>query len=122
MLEVLPVQDKTIHESLCIRCGIKYDVDLMAYAAYEDGFPVGICQFAVRSDCGYLVDLANISDRSSSETLLILGRAAMNFIDLCDVPLVQCESKKIDEALLYLIGFAKMPNGIFMMELFHQSK
>ena len=36
MLEVKPIQSKAEQEDICIRCGVEYDVDLLAYAAVVD--------------------------------------------------------------------------------------
>ena len=52
MLEVLPIQDKAQQEVYCLRCNIKYDPDLMAYAAYEDGELVGVCQLPLSPTVG----------------------------------------------------------------------
>ena len=119
MLEVLPIQDKMLQESLCIRCGISYDVDLMAYAAYVDGEPVGVCQFTMKADGGRLVSLANINGVTDTQALFVMGRAMLNFVDLCGVHSAKCESKDIDETLLRAIGFTKAPDGIFVIDLAH---
>ena len=119
MLEVLPIQDKMLQESTCLHCGIDYDPDLMAYAAYVDGKLVGMCQFTMNADGGKIVDLANVKDSNDSQALFVMGRATLNFIDLCGVHTAKCENKNIDEALLRTIGFSKNSDGIYEIDLAH---
>ena len=119
MLEVLPIQDKTLQESVSLRCGVNYDPDLMAYAAYVDGKLVGICQFTMKEDGGRIVDLANVTDVTDTQALFVMGRAALNFIDLCGVHSAKCESDNIDETLLRAVGFSKNPDGIYEIDLAH---
>ena len=117
MLEVLPIQDKAQQEVYCLRCDIKYDPDLMAYAAYDDGELVGVCQFTIKQDYGKIVDLASTIGRKDPHTLFVMGRATLNFIDLCGVHRAIFSSENTDESLIKAIGFKKNDNGIFEMDL-----
>ena len=119
MLEVLPIQDKSMQESICLRCDIDYDPDLLAYAAYVDGALVGMCQFIIKPDGGWLVDLANAKGVSDSQALFVVGRATLNFIDLCGVHNAKCDSKKIEDSLVRAIGFSKNADGIYEIDLAH---
>lgn len=90
MLEVLPIQAKIEQEAICARCGIEYDADCMAYRATIDGVLTGICQFSMSDRGGVIRDLATVqgqalNDRDRIESLFVLGRATLNFIDLCGV-------------------------------------
>lgn len=119
MLEVLPIQDKAQQEVYCLRCNIKYDPDLMAYAAYEDGELVGVCQFTIKPDGGQIIDLACVTGKDVPHTLFVMGRATLNFIDLCGVHKARFVSDRVDEALIRSIGFKKNDNGIYEIDLTH---
>ena len=121
MLKVLPIQSKEEQKELCLRCNIKFDPDLLAYAASVDGEKVGICQFKVTSEGGFIYDIAKLTDRdkpadqkardaSDFEALFVMGRGALNFIDLCGVHRAYYIGQVSDEALIKAIGF-KMGGG-----------
>ena len=54
MLKVLPVQSKLTQEEICIKCGVKYNADLLAYAAYVDDRLAGVCQFKLTDKGGII--------------------------------------------------------------------
>ena len=84
MLKVFPIQDKAEQAALCERCGVKFDADLLAYQATVDGRFVGVCQFKLHPDGGILYDLAPLKGEDpNQEAIFVMGRAALNFIDLC---------------------------------------
>ena len=113
MLEVLPTRDKTLQESLCLRCGIDFNSELMAYAAYIDGKPYGICQFSVNAELGKLTDIAQIRGSRDNDLLFALGLAAINFMDACGAQVVICDSRSIDNSLLLSLGFSQKSDGIY---------
>ena len=117
MLEILPIEDKILQESLCLRCGIKFDAELMAYGAYIDGKPVGVCQFTVKNNVGILIDLTTTHETSNDKPLFALGLAVLNFLDLCGAHTAKCETKIADEALLRSIGFSRTDKGYFEIKL-----
>ena len=85
MLKVLPIQSKTEQEAICARCGVRYNIDLLAYSATLDDKLSGICQFTMNADGGSIRDLALTEDSDNTEVLFVLGRATLNFIDLAGV-------------------------------------
>ena len=122
MLEILPIQTKPEQEALCARAGIPYRVDAMAYRASVDGEITAVCQFSMDAEGGHIHDLAMVkdkefSDRDRIESLFVMGRAAMNFIDLCGVHYARYLGEIKDELLLIKIGFKKTENGAFEIDL-----
>ena len=85
MLEIKPIADKTAQKALCELCGTAYNASALAYSAHDGGAPVGICQFRIIEDAGHLYDLCNTVGTDDMEALIIMGRATLNFIDLCGV-------------------------------------
>lgn len=113
MLEILPIEDKILQESLCLRFGVNFNTELMAYAAYIDGKPAGICQFTVNSNIGILTDLAVSGDTQNEQVLFALGIAALNFMDICDAHTVKCQSENIDGSILLSLGFTQKSDGMY---------
>ena len=117
MLEVLPIQEKSRQEAVCLRCGVEYKPELMAYSATVDGELVGVCQFNMTDKGGELVDLANAEGMKDTQALFVIGRATLNFVDLCGVHYAFCKSTSIDEVLLRAIGFSKNSDGFYDVDL-----
>ena len=122
MLEVLPIQTKTEQEALCARAGIAYKVDTMAYRATVDGELTAVCQFSMDAEGGHIHDLAMVRDREFSdrdriESLFVMGRATLNFIDLCGVHRAFFDAECDNETLIKAIGFSKNNDGRYEMDL-----
>ncbi len=116
MLEVYPIQSKQEQEELCKRAGIEYDVNKLAYKGIVSGKLVGVLQFAIKGKAGYVYDLENIKGIDDDEVLFVMGRAALNFIDLCGVTdnyfTARTEGR---EALISRIGYKLNDNGQWYM-------
>lgn len=123
MLEVLPIQTKTEQETICKYCGVAFDQELMAYKAISDGVVVGVCQFTMNQTGGHILNLAviqgsDITQKARAEALFVMGRATLNFIDLCGVHIAYFEDTTFpDEAMISAIGFKKNENGVWCMDL-----
>ena len=123
MLEILPIQTKPEQEALCARAGIPYRVDAMAYRASVDGEITAVCQFSMDAEGGHIHDLAMVkdkefSDRDRIESLFVMGRAAMNFSDLCGVHKAYFEDTAFEpEGMITSIGFEKLEDGRWFVDL-----
>jgi len=117
MLKILPIQSKAEQELDCSRCGVKYRENALAYAASVDDEFIGICQFRTAGEDGEVYDLTLVPDKEDFEAIFLMGRAALNFIDLCGVHKAVYLSEKVDETLIKAIGFEKNQDGVFEMDL-----
>ena len=118
MLEVYPIQEKKEQEILCMRCGIKYDINALAYAGYVKGELVGVLQFGIHGDCGYIYDIENVKGIDNTDALFVMGRAALNFIDLCNVHKAYFNAyTEGREALVKLIGFKLQDDDKWFIDL-----
>lgn len=117
MLKILPIQSKAEQELACSRCGIPYKAEALAYAASVDEVFIGICQFRTAGEVGEMYDLTLIPEKEDFEALFLMGRAALNFIDLCGVHKAVYLSERVDETLLKAVGFSKNENGVWEMDL-----
>lgn len=118
MIQVIPVQDKEEQARLCARCGVPYDPDLLAYYALDGaGEFAGICQFRTDADGGHLYHLAAPVGTEELDPLFVMGRAALNFIDLCGIKTATFDGEGVDDALLRRIGFTPDANGRYAVNL-----
>ncbi len=123
MLEVLPIQDKDTQAAAAARCGIPYFPDCMAYHALVDGCLTGVCQFCMDAEGGHIRALAAVkdtplSDHDRVESLFVLGRATLNFVDLCGVHTGYFEDESFpEEGLIRSIGFSRTEDGRWVMDL-----
>ena len=125
MLEVLPIQSKAEQEAICARCGVAYDVNCMAYHAMVDGSLTGVCQFRMNAEGGFIENLAvvqgvTLPERDRIESLFVMGRATLNFIDLCGVHKAyfrDADFARDHAGLVESIGFDKQPDGTWFMDL-----
>ena len=117
MLEVLPIQNKQEQEALCARCNIPYRAEMLAYQALVEKELRGICQFTMNADGGKIVDFAHVPDLYEFEPMFVMGRAALNFIDLCGVHRAFFDAEYDNETLIKAIGFSKNAEGRYEMDL-----
>ena len=118
MLEIYPVETKKEQEAVCRSCGMEYRVEAMCYAAYTDGVLSGACQFVIREKSGYILSIRNSSGADDRDALFIMGRATLNFIDLCGVHSAYYTNDKEEDAeLLKRIGFRKNDGDRWFMDL-----
>lgn len=107
MFKITPIQEKTRQSELCRDFGIEYREDFLAYLMYDmdTGAHMGIAQFEIRGESGYISDLVPFPGTSDNEAMFILGRQTMNFIDLCGAHKCTVDEKSGDLRLLSAIGF-----------------
>ena len=117
MLKVLPIQDKNEQELAAKKCGVNYRPDALAYTATVNDVFVGMCQFKLTDKGGEIYDIALMPDKEDFEACFVMGRAALNFIDLCGVHYAKYLSDKTDDTLLRAIGFEKNAEGIYDIDL-----
>lgn len=115
MITVKPIEKKEEQKALCELCSITYNADYFAYSAYDDEKFLGLCQFGMGDGVGHIYDISASPDTDDFEALFLLGRAALNFIDLCGVSdaFFEGEESRISTA----VGFKKNDDGRLYMNL-----
>lgn len=113
MITVKPIQEKTEQARLCALCRIPYRAERLAYGAWNDkGEFAGICQFGMDAEGGHLYDLATPTENDPDDALFVMGRAALNFIDLCGVRIAYFDGDtQGSDTLLRRIGFKTDETG-----------
>ena len=118
MIKVTPIQDKQEQERLCALCGIPYHPELLAYFALDSaGRFAGICQFKTDAEGGHLYHLSAPKGFEDIDPLFVMGRATLNFIDLCGFKWAFFDGECTDDALLRRIGFTPDENGRYCVDL-----
>ena len=118
MITVKPIQSKAEQERLCALCHIPYRAELLAYGAYNAaGSFAGMCQFGMDAEGGHIYHLATTGKDDSDDCLFVMGRAALNFIDLCGVKIAFFDGECEDSALLRRIGFSADEKGRYTLSL-----
>ena len=117
MLEVLPIQSKEEQEAICTRCQIPFCTELLAYKALIDGELRGVCQFKMSASGGCILHFAHVPDKYEFEPMFVMGRAALNFIDLCGVHHAFFDADYENEILIKAIGFSKNSDGRYEVDL-----
>lgn len=119
MFKISPVQDKSIQEKYALACGAPYYEDTFAYAMIdqEDGTLMGMSQFDIFEDAAYIKTLRARIGYSDFEAMFILGRATMNFIDLCGKHTCKANKDTSDERLLRAIGFKPTEDGEYFCDM-----
>lgn len=118
MIAVTPIQEKKEQARLAALCHVPFFPDALAYrAADEKGAFAGICQFSMNEKGGHLLTLATPTPEDPLDAVFVMGRAALNFIDLCGVGIAFFEGEGVDDATLSRIGFSRDEGGVWSLSL-----
>jgi len=115
MFEIKSVQTKEEQQKICELCGIDYDADCMAYAAFDNNKLLGVSQFRILDGYAVIYDLANAAGVNDTAVLVIIGKATLNFIDLCGVhdAIIKPEAHNLPE----LLGFKRDAHDVWRVNL-----
>ncbi len=118
MISVIPIQTKEEQAYFCRLCNVPFSPDLLAYYAKDgEGRFAGLCQFKLDAKGGHIYHLAAPADMLTLDPLFVMGRAALNFIDLCGTKTAFFDGECPDDALLRRIGFSTDANGRYSINL-----
>ena len=107
MFKISPINDKETQRKYAEACGAKFEPNFFAYSMIdqENGELMGFSQFEINENGGLIVDLRPRLNYIDDEAMFILGRATMNFIDMCGSHTCYAKPDAGDEKLLSAIGF-----------------
>jgi len=115
MFEILSVQTKEEQKNICELCGVAFDINCMAYAVRDNGRIIGVSQFRILGGYAVVYHLANARGIDDVAALTVLGKASLNFIDLCGIQDVIL--KAVDQDLPHLLGFTQDELGVWRVNL-----
>lgn len=107
MLEIKPITDKKEQASLCALCDIEYKETMFAYRAYNDGSLLAVAQFDIGGSTARIDAMRQVLNTEEDwEAMFILGRAVLNFLDLCGVTNAEYDPKDaFERRIAKMIGF-----------------
>ena len=119
MFKISPIQTQEEQILVAKACGAEYRIGTFGYAMRdsETNDLMGFSQFEINSNGGFLWDLRPSGELDDYEAMFILGRATMNFIDLCDKHTCIALKNSGDERLLKAIGFKKTDDGNWFADM-----
>ncbi|MCL1794174.1 MAG: hypothetical protein FWG34_09910 [Oscillospiraceae bacterium] len=115
MLEIKPIQTKQEQKAACGLCGAEFDADCFAYGAMENGKILGVSQFRIFGGYGVIYTLANALGENDFEALVATGKAALFFINSCNVKKVFM--KNGDQKLAKALRFKNNGDGKYCLDL-----
>jgi hypothetical protein len=119
MFKISPIQDKDIQKKYAKDCDAEFCPELFAYSMInqENGELMGFSQFDISGEYGYIRSLRPKHGYSDFEAMFILGRATMNFIDLCGNHKCYAAPDAAEERLLKAIGFKPTEDGKYFADM-----
>ena len=107
MFKISPINDFDAQKSVAAECGKEAIPSYFSYSMRdtETGAVMAFSQFEIDGGKGFISDIAPKIGYEDFEAMFILGRATMNFIDLCGAHYCYAAKNAGDERLLRAIGF-----------------
>ena len=121
MFKITPVGDTAEALALSEGAGLPYFKGTFYYKMFdmESGELMGFSVFEIHKDMGEILALYEVEGKDDFEAMFIMGRATLNFIDLCGVHRALCLDESIDKILAKAIGFTPNSDGVLEMDLTH---
>ena len=119
MFKISPIQSVE-EQILCAKkCNSEYKEGAFAYTMNDNdtGELMGFSQFEITENGGFLHDLRPAEGYDDYEAMFILGRATMNFIDLCGTHTLSADTQSGDIVLLKAIGLKPTEDGNFFCDM-----
>ncbi len=120
MFKISPIQSAELQRECARKCNAEYKEGAFAYAmnASDTDELMGFSQFEINSEGGILLDLRPSGAYSDDyEAMFILGRATMNFIDMCGAHTLRANKAAGDETLLRAIGLKPTDNNNYFCDM-----
>ena len=119
MFKISPINDKNFQKECAELCKTEYIPDFFAYSMIdnESGELMGFAQFEINENGGFISDIREPGGRADYEAMFILGRATMNFIDLCGSHVCYAKKDAGEEKLLHAIGFKSTKNNLLFCDM-----
>ena len=119
MFKISPIQSIDEQIEVARLCGSEYKPGAFGYAMRDTktNALMGFSQFEINDNGGVLLDLKEADGLDDYEAMFILGRATMNFIDMCGAHTLSATSSAGDTTLLRAIGLKITDNGDYFCDM-----
>ena len=108
MFKITPVQDENTAKVYLNACGAARKDGSFVYSMTDCDTEniMGIAQFELNAEYGYIFDLKEPESRDDFEAMFILGRQTMNFINSCGLDICRASLDAGKPELMKAIGFS----------------
>ena len=105
MFKITPVQDIALAKVYLEACGASMKDDAFVYAMIDVDTQdiMGISQFEILGEYGYIFDLKPKIGLDDFEAMFVMGRGTLNFIDICGVHNAFFDADFADEGMIRAI-------------------
>ena len=119
MFKISPIQSVDEQIEVAKLCGSEYKTGAFGYAMRdsETNALMGFSQFEINDNGGVLLDLKQSGNLDDYEAMFILGRATMNFIDMCGAHTLTASADAGDATLLRAIGLKPTENNTYFCDM-----
>ena len=120
MFKISPIQSPDMQAKCAECCNSKYREGAFAYSMNDasTGELMGFSQFEITTNGGRILDLRPAKAYGEDyEAMFILGRATMNFIDMCGAHTLSATEDAADNTLLRAIGLKPQGDGTFYCDM-----
>ena len=119
MLEIKPIESKEEQKKILSLCHIPFKESYFAYKAYDGPSLLAAAQFDIHGSMAELDAIRQAEGTAEDfEGMFILGRAVLNFLDLCGVEAAFSSTTNEDERrLLKCVGFREDKDGVLRITL-----
>ena len=119
MFTISPINEKEKQKEYATACGATFHPDFFAYSMIDkdSGELMGFSQFEIDERGGYISDLKPRIGYTDFEAMFILGRATMNFIDMCDAHTCRAAKDAADSRLIRAIGFKETDGEDYVVDM-----
>ena len=119
MFTISPINEEAKQKEYSKAVGTAFREGFFAYAMTdsESGELIGFSQFEIDEMGGYISDLKPRLGYDDFEAMFILGRATMNFIDMCGAHTCRAAKDSADLRLLKAIGFKETDGEDFSSDM-----
>lgn len=107
MFKITPIQDNELAKAYLKACNAHTKELCFVYAMTDcdTGSLMGVAQFELNGECGYIFDLKEPEGANDFEAMFILGRQTMNFINSCGLDICRASLDAGNTELMKAIGF-----------------
>jgi hypothetical protein len=119
MFKITPIQNVELQKECAEICGTTYKPGAFAYTMNDSdtGAFMGFTQFEITDNGGILIDIREAPGHDDYEAMFILGRATMNFIDLCGAHTLYADPNAADITRLRAIGLRPNEDGAYFCDM-----
>ncbi len=117
-MEIAPFASLSEHLSYCQAAGVDFEDGAIGFKFFSNEEMLGLCQLKLVSGVAYLLNLTEIDNKISIESLANLFLIVVEFLRRVEISSVVFPiQREIDVPLAETIGFDKVSDTLYVFEL-----